>query len=155
MGASGTITVERLSGDLVTVAQCIVIDVESFPYPSLPFDLGHRDAASHVWVARDESCRVLGFLAAVARRELEIVGLAVERTERRGGVGRALVRAFLDSGPALPVMLHVSTTNVAAIRLYLTESFVVRRHLVGYYARGVYPGGGDAFEMVWEGGAAA
>jgi len=152
MSASRIVTVEPMGSDLVTMAQCIVLDVDSFPYPSIPFDLGHRNASTRVWVARDPSARVIGFLALLMRRDREVVGLAVDAAERRQGVGRALLReAMAAPDAALPIALHVSTSNSAAIGLYRSEGFVVRRRLVGYYSRGVYSDRGDALEMIWSG----
>jgi ribosomal protein S18 acetylase RimI-like enzyme len=139
-----------MGSDLVTMAQCIVLDVGAFPYPSIPFDIGHRNALARIWVARDALGRVIGFVALLTRRDIEIVGLAVDGAERRRGVGRSLLRrAMTASDTASPIVLHVSTSNSAAIGLYRSEGFVVRRRLVDYYSRGVYPDRGDALEMVW------
>ena len=155
MSDSRILTVEPMGRGLVTMAQCIVLDVGAFPFPSIPFDIGHRNASARVWVARDRSDasgRVIGFLALLARREIEIVGLTVDAAERRRGVGRALLReAVAASCAALPIVLHVSASNSPAIGLYRSEGFAVRRRLVGYYSRGAYSDRGDALEMVWSG----
>ncbi|MGO8992471.1 MAG: GNAT family N-acetyltransferase [Polyangiaceae bacterium] len=151
MSGLRTPTIERLGSDLLTMARCIVLDVDAFPYPSIPFDLGRRHPSVRVWVARDAQGGVIGFLAALVRRELEIVGLAVERTERRRGVGRALLDEAMTAAEGLPVVLHVSTSNGAAIGLYERAGFVAERRLVRFYSRGVYPDRGDALRMVWSG----
>lgn len=153
MSGLRTPTIERMGSDLVTMAQCIVLDVDTFPYPSIPFDLARQHPSARVWVARDAQGRVIGFLAALVRHELEVMGVAVERLERRRGVGRALLGEAMTtaSDVGLPVVLHVSTSNAAAIGLYGSAGFVARRRLVRFYSRGVYPDGGDALEMVWSG----
>jgi ribosomal protein S18 acetylase RimI-like enzyme len=144
----GDFIVEGLTRDIVTVLQCMVLDAEVFPYASVQFGLALRDEASRVWVAREcaGGC-VVGF-AAVRRRsgEQHVDGIAVEPNWRRRGVGRALLRAAIDG--VLPTILHVSTTNAAAIALYEGEGFAVRRVLVHHYPRGVYPDDGHAYEMV-------
>jgi len=146
-----TPTVEPLGRDIVTIAQCIAIDVASFPYPSIPFDLARPHAGARVWVTRDSERRVTGFLAALARIDLDIVGLAVDRGARRRGVGRALLRRAMTAATSdgTGIVLQVSTSNVGALALYRSEGFVARRRLRGFYARGIYPDHGDAVEMAW------
>jgi ribosomal protein S18 acetylase RimI-like enzyme len=145
--------VEPLSSDIVTLAECMVLDADVFPYASVPFGLAVRDGAARVWVARGAPRgRVVGFLAAAARqRALRVHGLAVANDQRRRGIGRALLEEAASSSVAEgleEVSLQVSTTNRAAIALYQRFGFAVRRRLRDFYAQGVYAGGRDAFEMV-------
>jgi ribosomal protein S18 acetylase RimI-like enzyme len=139
------------TGELVAIAQCIVIDADAFPYASTQF--GSRPASAEVWVARVAGeARVLGFVAARARRKaLDIEGLAVAYDSRRRGIGRALLRAVIDrarAGAFETVSLHVWAGNDGAIQMYRTEGFGIRRALVGYYRAGTFDAKGDAFEMV-------
>jgi ribosomal protein S18 acetylase RimI-like enzyme len=146
------VTVERLApSDVLAVAQCIVLDVESFPHPSALF--GCRDESVPAWVARARGAtRVLGFVGGHARGGvLYIHGLAVAPEARRRGIGRALLRkavehAHRQQGHA--VVLHVSVANPAAIALYDSEGFVVRRRAPDFYPEGAFGGERDAFEMV-------
>jgi ribosomal protein S18 acetylase RimI-like enzyme len=144
-----TAVVERFTpDDLVAMAQCMAIDADAFPYASAQF--GMTAATARVFVARDEG-RVVGFLAARVRgRSMHVEGLAVETVARRGGVGRALVRAAAEDGADLGlelVVLHVSVTNRAAIRLYERERFTVVRRRPGFYPPAAFGGTGDALEM--------
>ena len=125
----------------------MAIDADAFPYPSAQF--GARAASARVWVSRDAG-RVVGFLAARVRGPaMHVEGLAVQREARRGGVGRALVRAAVDHGreAALEsIGLHVSVANRAAIHLYESEGFAVVRPLRGFYPASAF-GVSHALEM--------
>jgi [ribosomal protein S18]-alanine N-acetyltransferase len=94
---------------------------------------------------------VIGFLGAVRNGgTLDIVGIGVAPEHRRHGVGRALVRRVMASAEErriAKVVLHVSTGNEGAVRLYTSEGFRVTRTLRGYYSARRFPNGGDAFEM--------
>jgi ribosomal protein S18 acetylase RimI-like enzyme len=145
-----TLSVERVApGDLVAMAQCMAIDADAFPYASAQF--GARATTARVFVAREDG-RVTGFLAArVRRRTMHLEGLAVEAESRRGGIGRALVRAAVEHGHATgleAISLHVSVTNRTAIRLYEGEGFSVVQSLPDFYPPAAFGGTGDALEMV-------
>ena len=80
-------------------------------------------------------------LLRVMAGEAEVLTLAVAPSERRQGLGRALLTAGLAAGRdagAESAFLEVAADNVAAIALYETAGFrqVGRRR--GYYSR---PGG--------------
>jgi ribosomal protein S18 acetylase RimI-like enzyme len=144
-----------LSADdgLVAIAQCMVLDADVFPHASIQFGLALRGGTSRVFVVRDEARGpVLGFIAGqLTRGVLHVVGLAVEPSRRRQGFARALLRAIVGHArecDARAVALQVSTTNRGAIDLYEREGFEPHRVHHGYYASGVYPGNGDALEMV-------
>jgi ribosomal protein S18 acetylase RimI-like enzyme len=145
--------VEPLGSDIVSVAQCIAIDADAFPYPSEDLVLASRDTSSLVWVARAEPhARVIGFLVARMKHDaLFISGVAADRAHRREGVGRALLREAKDAARALDVegiVLNVARGNRAAIALYQGEGFVTRREVRGLYSPSV-EGGPDALEMAW------
>jgi ribosomal protein S18 acetylase RimI-like enzyme len=147
-----TVAVQRLEAtDVVAMAHCIAIDVDAFPHPSSRFIL--RPAGSPVWVARGgPESRLLGFLAASERRrrDLYVEGLATVSTARRRGVGRALLRAaihFAREARAETLSLHVWTGNEAAIGLYRSEGFDIRRRVARFYAPGSFASA-DAYGMV-------
>ncbi len=138
-------------GELVAIAQCVVIDADAFPYASTQF--GRKPPSAEIWIAREEGdARVLGFVAARWRRtDLDIEGLAVASDSRRRGVGRALLRAVIECARAErfeTVSLHVWAGNDGAIEMYRAEGFGVRRALCGYYRAGTFDAKGDALEMV-------
>jgi ribosomal-protein-alanine N-acetyltransferase len=146
------LTVEPLAcADIASVAQCIAIDADVFPFASAQFGL--RSASARIWVAREAGYRgVLGFIATRARRgALHVDGLAVDRPFRRSGIGRALVREVVRHGRAegmRAIALHVSVSNDAAIALYRAERFVVEGRLRGFYPAAAFDGEVDAYAMV-------
>jgi ribosomal protein S18 acetylase RimI-like enzyme len=150
--AACAFVIQRLApDDLVSVAHCIAIDADAFPYASSPF--GQRDRAGRAWVARDDRCLpVLGFVAGRVRGPvLYVAGLAVDRTWRRRGVGRALLRACVEDACAEgldAISLHVALGNGGAVGLYVAEGFAVRRVLRDFYPAGARNVDHDAYEMV-------
>lgn len=148
--------VHRLErSDLVGVAQCIVLDAQSFPYASAAF--GIRDIAACVWVARagvrkGAPADILGFAVTRRRREgLHLEGLAVRPRERRRGIARELLRTVLNRAAQdgeETVSLHVSVANRAAMTLYREEGFFVCSRLRGFYPPAAFGGATDAYEMV-------
>jgi ribosomal-protein-alanine N-acetyltransferase len=80
------------------------------------------------------TARVLGFLVArqIAPGEREILNLAVEPSERRRGVARALLRAELGRGKNR-WFLEVRESNSCAIRLYANAGFRVTGRRESYY----------------------
>jgi ribosomal protein S18 acetylase RimI-like enzyme len=146
-----SLEVEKLDPtDLVGMAQCMALDAEAFPYPSIPMGF---PAGLRTWVARtEERGRVLGFLVGTSRPpSFYIQGLAVAVAVRRSGVGRALVRACAAGaeGQRLgSVVLHVGVLNRSAVLLYDSEGFEIRRKLADFYRTDVYGGVRDAYEMV-------
>jgi ribosomal protein S18 acetylase RimI-like enzyme len=147
-----TVAIERLGNDLVAMAQCMVLDAEVFPHPSI--GLRSQSSSQTVWVATAAPLtRVLGFLASEARRNvLHVHGLAVGPASRRQGIGRALLRAAMhdaaDRGVAA-LALCVLVTNASAIALYESEGFRVTRRLRDFYSADAFGGERDAFEMRW------
>ena len=136
MATIETVAIERLGNDLVTMAQCMVLDAEVFPHPSI--ELRSRSPSETVWVARAGALsRVVGFLASKGRPGvLHIHGLAVSAASRRQGIGRALLRAAIDDAAdrgVATVVLCVSVTNASAIALYESEGFRVTRRLRDFY----------------------
>jgi [ribosomal protein S18]-alanine N-acetyltransferase len=144
--------VEPVGADLVALAQAHALDVSTFPHQSLPPVLGGNTPPA-VWVARAEALGpVVGFIATRARRSaLEISGLAVEPAHRRGGIGRALVRAAVRSARKRgfsTLELHVSTGNGAALALYASERFREAERVARYYSAPEFPDDGAAWLMI-------
>ncbi len=135
--------------DLVGLAQCITLDVEAFPHPSIPPGL---PAGSQTLVATaDAHGPVVGFLTSTARAGVRYVhGLAVAPVARRRGVARALVRDCVARARAAglrEVVLHVGAGNRPAVALYDAEGFEVHRVLRDFYRPGLYPSR-HAYELV-------
>lgn len=144
-----TTTIEALDGgDLVALAQCLALDATAFPHPSVPLVSG---GVPRTWIARGER-GVIGFVATAANgKALDIIGIAVDREQRRTGVGRALVRtiaALARERRFAAVTLNVSTANEAAIALYESEGFVAVQRMRRYYDPTRFGDGGDAYRMV-------
>jgi ribosomal protein S18 acetylase RimI-like enzyme len=144
-----TLTIEALDGgDLVALAQCMALDASAFPHPSVPLVSG---GVPRTWIARGER-GVVGFVATAANgKALDIVGVAVDPSLRRSGIGRALVRTVVDLARERrfrAVTLNVSTANEGAIALYESEGFVAVQRMRRYYNPARFADGGDAFRMV-------
>lgn len=146
--------IEPVGGDLVALAQAHALDVVTFPHASLPV-VGGPESPTVLWVARAErGGPVVGFVALRAFRGiLEVSGIAVSDAHRRSGLGRALLRAAVRAARrrgAPAIALHVSTANVGATRLYLSEGFHKMELLEGYYRSPTFGDGGDAWLMMRE-----
>lgn len=144
-----TITIEALDGsDLVALAQCMALDATAFPHPSVPLVTG---GLPRVWIARGEH-GVVGFAATAPNGNvLDVIGVAVDPSQRRTGIGRSLIRAVVDIARerrVRAVTLNVSTANGGAIALYESEGFVATRRMRRYYNPQRFGDGGDAFHMV-------
>jgi ribosomal protein S18 acetylase RimI-like enzyme len=139
---------ELESHDLVGLAQCITLDVDSFPHPSLP--LGRPAGSQTLVAAAGDPRRVVGFVTSTARSGTRYVGgLAVAPQARRRGIGRALVRACVARARRAGIrwiVLHVAVSNRPAVALYDEEGFDVRRVLRGFYRPGLYASR-DAYEL--------
>ena len=75
-------------------------------------------------------------LATVAALEAQILNLSVVPEARRQGLGRELLRYFIDDARWLhagQIFLEVRTSNVAAIALYEAEGFAPVARRLGYY----------------------
>jgi ribosomal protein S18 acetylase RimI-like enzyme len=139
-----------LPSDLVAFAQCTALDAEVFGYASIPLGVSSK---ARTWIARanDEARAVVGFLAEGGPSFcVYIQGIAVAAARRRAGVGRALLRACVARASERGmshVVLHVGTSNHAAVALYRSEGFDVRARLPDFYREGLYEER-SAYEMV-------
>ena len=144
--------VEPLGTDLVNLAWCLALDASTFPHASIPPLHGYDPLMPARWIARVAgSTGVMGFLATSIRGPvLYISGLAVVESWRRMGVGRALLAVAIATARRQgfsALVLHVSTGNDAAIRLYHNENFRILKRAPGFYSAEHFPDRGDAFEM--------
>jgi len=141
--------VDRLDPrDAATFVECVVLDALAFPQASAHFGL----RGMGTWIARaTDARRVLGFLAVeFADSAVHIRGLAVQPDARRRGVGRVLLRAALQDARSTGkrvALLEAAVGNRAAVALYASEGFAIRRRMAGYYAAPVF-GGPDAYQMI-------
>ena len=89
------------------------------------------------WIAEHENGKVAGFL--VARRvanDLEILNFAVQPTQRRQGIGAALLESALGWAKSLELQqafLEVRFSNLAALRFYESHNFEVTGRRPRYY----------------------
>lgn len=116
------------------------------PFPSLELwqsRLGHLDAGSHSLVACDGD-RVLGQLAvdvfqSARRKHAANLGMAVDESARRRGVGSSLLVAALDLChrwlAVRRVELETYTDNLAAIALFKAHGFVLEGTSTDYAFR--------------------
>ena len=104
-------------------------------------------AWSRLWVARDESSLVRGFLLSwVVTDELQILDVAVDPPVRRRGLGRALLEHAFDDARISEVrlvLLEVRAGNEPALTLYRRLGFEETRVRKAYY-----PDGEDGIEML-------
>ncbi len=95
---------------------------------------------------------ILGFaLCRNAAGEAEILSLGVAPAARRGGVGRALLRAIVARGSIAGIrrlFLEVAEDNLAAQGLYLAAGFSQLGRRPGYYRRPTGPA--TALVYAWE-----
>jgi len=118
----------------------VALEEESFTNPwsreTLVWELTNSDA-TRVYVLRADDDRIVAFcLCWVIVDELHINTLAVAPTERRKGLGTALMARVLaeaaDAG-AVKATLEVRASNTAALALYARLGFLVKAERPGYY----------------------
>ena len=105
-----------------------------------PWTMGNfRDALAAGYPARvgEREFRIVAYgVLMLAPGEAQILNLSVVPDARREGIGRALLRRFLDDARqscAEQIFLEVRTSNVAAIRLYESEGFAPVARRAAYY----------------------
>ncbi len=121
------------------VPELVDIERDSFSSPWTPGMLAAELGVRFGWgsVAEDEDGRVIGFL--IGRRYPDmwhVMDLAVAVDSRGHGVGRTLVRRFIEEADSAraPVLLEVRESNSAAVALYESEGFVALSVRKRYYA---------------------
>jgi ribosomal-protein-alanine N-acetyltransferase len=163
----GSVGIERIEeGDAPEVAQ---IEATTFPQavppPGASGGLGSaprptleervREELSRPWargwIARDGAAQgsAVGYLLSWhVADELHVLQVATVLSDRRQGIGRALVDRALTYAAherVRLVLLEVRRSNAAAIALYRRVGFVA-----SHVRRGYYPDGEDAVEMLVE-----
>ncbi len=112
-----------------------------------PWTIGNfRDALAAGYSAcignREGRIVVYGVLM-LAPGEAQILNLSVVPDARRQGLGRALLRRFIDDAMRLgadQLFLEVRLSNVAAIALYASEGFAGVGRRPAYYPPGAHDG---------------
>ena len=86
------------------------------------------------FVARGTRGGILGFIVGQsAGGEAEIVQITVAEAARRGGIGTALLEAFLAANAGKACFLEVREDNAPAIAFYSRHGFTPDRVRKGYY----------------------
>jgi ribosomal-protein-alanine N-acetyltransferase len=105
-----------------------------------PWTMGNfRDAltAGYSACVGERECRIVAYgVLMLAPGETQILNLSVVPDARREGLGRTLLRRFIDDARQLgaeQIFLEVRASNVAAISLYETEGFAPVARRVAYY----------------------
>jgi ribosomal-protein-alanine N-acetyltransferase len=106
----------------------------------VPWTIGNfRDALAAGYLARvgERDLRIVAYgVLMLAPGEAQILNLSVVPDARREGLGRTLLRCFVDDARrchADQIFLEVRTSNVAAIGLYETEGFAPVARRADYY----------------------
>jgi ribosomal-protein-alanine N-acetyltransferase len=105
-----------------------------------PWTIGNfRDALAAGYAARvgERDGRIVAYgVLMLGPGEAQILNLSVVPEARRQGLGRELLRYFVDDARwlhAAQIFLEVRTSNVGAIALYETEGFAPVARRLGYY----------------------
>src|SRR5262249_39737151 len=104
--------------------------------------LNFRDALAAGYAMRVGECerRIIAYgVLMIAPGEAQILNLSVAPDTRRQGLGRTLLRQFVEDARRLrieQVFLEVRASNAPAIGLYETEGFVRVARRAGYYPDG-------------------
>jgi len=107
---------------------------------AVPWTIGNfRDALAAGYSARvgERECRIVAYgVLMLTPGEAQILNLSVVPDTRRQGLGRELLRRFIDDACRLSaeqIFLEVRASNAAAIALYEVEGFASVARRVGYY----------------------
>jgi ribosomal-protein-alanine N-acetyltransferase len=105
-----------------------------------PWTIGNfRDALAAGYCARvgERDFRIVAYgVLMPAPGEAQVLNLSVVPDARRQGLGRALLRLFVEDARKLnaeQIFLEVRTSNVPAIRLYESEGFAPVARRIDYY----------------------
>jgi ribosomal-protein-alanine N-acetyltransferase len=105
-----------------------------------PWTIGNfRDALAAGYAARvgERAGRIVAYgVLMLGPGEAQILNLSVVPEARRQGIGRELLRYFVDDARWLhagQIFLEVRASNTAAIALYETEGFAPVARRLGYY----------------------
>ena len=105
-----------------------------------PWTIGNfRDALAAGYSARvgERDFRIVAYgVLMLAPGEAQVLNLSVVPDARRQGMGRTLLRLFVDDArkaSAEQIFLEVRTSNIPAIRLYEAEGFFPVARRIDYY----------------------
>jgi ribosomal-protein-alanine N-acetyltransferase len=121
-------------GDLVYVA-ALEAQIHAAPWTIGNF----RDALAAGYSARvgERDFRIVAYgVLMSAPGEAQVLNLSVVADARRQGIGRRLLRLFIDDArnlDAQQIFLEVRTSNIPAIRLYEAEGFLPVARRIDYY----------------------
>ncbi|HZQ62754.1 MAG TPA: ribosomal protein S18-alanine N-acetyltransferase [Casimicrobiaceae bacterium] len=121
-------------GDLAYIA-ALEAQIHAAPWTQRNF----RDAIAagySAWLAERESRVVAYGVLMLAPGEAQILNISVVPDARRQGLGRALLRRFVEDARRLgaeQVFLEVRVSNAPAIALYESERFVAIARRKAYY----------------------
>lgn len=121
-------------GDLAYVA-ALEAQIHAAPWTQRNFR-DAIDAGYSAWLAEREGRVVAYGVLMLAPGEAQILNISVVPDARRQGLGRALLRRFVDDARHLgaeQVFLEVRVSNDPAIALYRSERFVPVARRKGYY----------------------
>ena len=121
-------------GDLVYVA-ALEAQIHAAPWTIGNF----RDALAAGYSARvgERDFRIVAYGVLMwGPGEAQVLNLSVVQDARRQGIGRTLLRLFIDDArnlDAQQIFLEVRTSNAPAIRLYESEGFLPVARRIDYY----------------------
>jgi len=120
--------------DLPTVA---AIEAEAHISPWTEGNFRDALSAGYASIVAEESDAIVAYgVMMLAPGEAQLLNLTVVPRSRRRGVGRLLLRRFVDDAldrGADQCFLEVRVSNVAATALYTREGFVPVARRAGYY----------------------
>ena len=135
--------VERLTGD-DDLAGVLEVEAESFTRPwtrDMYFSELRNPGTCHIYVARAEDCRVVGFCAfRIVVDEVHVNNMGIRPAWRGRGAGTVLLRhVFLEAERlgAPRATLEVRASNAGARRFYERLGFRVVATRRGYYTHPV------------------
>lgn len=121
--------------------QVIALDSASHLTPWTEANFRDALTAGNLCIVAERDGRIVGcaILQLIAGGDADLLTFAVMPASRRGGIGRALLRAAIASGFAsgiTAIFLEVRESNAAAIELYRDSGFEIVGARKGYYERG-------------------
>ncbi len=126
--------------DLATVA---AIEAEAHVAPWSEGNFRDALSAGYAAIVAEEDDAIVAYgVMMLAPGEAQLLNLTVVPRSRRRGIGRLLLRRFVDDAldrGADQCFLEVRVSNIAATALYAREGFVPVARRAGYYPS-AYPG---------------
>jgi ribosomal-protein-alanine N-acetyltransferase len=120
--------------DLAAVA---ALEAEAHPAPWTVGNFRDALAAGYGTLVVESAGAIIAYgVLMLAPGEAQLLNLTVTRAARRRGIGRQLLRRFVNDARELGAeqcFLEVRQSNEAAIALYCTEGFAAVARRIGYY----------------------